>query len=299
MNFLNAIRKKARIGKDDSFLSSNPALALPPTPSPAISSQFLPIPSSPQPQLTKKSRRKNHPKSPEPPPLPSKEAEFTLDTNLDEMEGIVDLTIRNDFRALVAGDQSSPGSGFESSNQSGSLSASDVSYPLTSSPPNPFNLPVRTLFNDPFPSNSSASLGRRKIGPPPLDVRKITPEVTLPPSEHRDYGQHSPGWVAPESWAVEKEGEVPEVPDYTSSDDDGMNGREKTKHPRRRTRNPKRSQSTPTYQIRIHRSDGSYHVVRCPLTITVAELIPVMNKRLVLDLTRESHSLYVKERERG
>ena len=65
------------------------------------------------------------------------------------------------------------------------------------------------------------------------------------------------------------------------------------------TRNPKRVQSIPTYQIRIHRSDGTYHSVKCPLTTTVDELLPILNQKMMLDATRDPHTMYVKERERG
>ncbi|KAH9829119.1 adenylate cyclase-like protein, partial [Rhodofomes roseus] len=50
--------------------------------------------------------------------------------------------------------------------------------------------------------------------------------------------------------------------------------------------------------IRIYRANGTYHVVACELNITVAMLIPELNKKLSLDPDREPHSLYLKERER-
>jgi adenylate cyclase len=227
--------------------------------------------------------------------------------NLDEMDGIVDLSRGYDDFRRMNGEASSPGSGFESSWNSSSLSTSDTSFhPLTQAPPSQMyssmNVSAHHMgFRDPF---SPSSIPRRKGPPAGLDLRKgvspktIVPVAPLPPSETLD--QHSPGWVAPESWAVEKEGEAPEVPDYTTSDEEDTALKAQIKQQRRRTKVNRRGiQPIPTYQIRIHRKDNTYHVVKLSLTTTVAELIPVMNRKLVLDSTRETHSLYVKERERG
>lgn len=296
MNIFNAIKKKAsRIGKDDSM--SSVSLITPPIPSPPSVSYAAPL--TPPPPVPRKGRRRIHPKSPGP-PLPSKEQEFTLDTNLDEMEGIVDLTIRHDGK-IPNGEGSSPGSGFETSNvTSSSLSISDggMHHSTGSTPFMPPLHPQHMMFSNPFLPSATTSV-KRKPGPPSLELRKVSPKTVLSSSEpgHQDSEQHSPGWTAPESWAVEKkDGETLDIPDYTTSDDEDLaNGR--SKPTRRRTRNVK--PKGVTFQIRIHRVDGSYHVVKCPLTTTVSELIPIMNKKLVLDSTRETHSLYVKERERG
>ncbi|KAL5528616.1 CYR1_1 [Sanghuangporus sanghuang] len=329
MNMFNVIKKKvSRIGKDegsnngsngskDSNTSSANAL-VPPLPSPLYSQSFLPLQASPAP-APRKHRRRNRPKSPLPPQRPPKEPEFTLDTNLDEMDGIVDMTIRNnDVKGILANDNasaSSPGSGFESSYQSSSWSASDGSFhPLAPSPPAQVNTHFQpAFFSNPFLPNATLSASaqaatHRRRGPSHVDPKKICPKTPLPrppdkkvDGEKRDDEPHSPGWAAPESWAVEREGGLPDVP-YTDSDaSDSMGAVERSqtvKQQRRRTRNPKRAQSIPHYQIRIHRSDGTYHVVKCPLTTTVSELVPVMNHKLFLDETREPHSLYVKERER-
>lgn len=252
--------------------------------------------------MPKKPRRSKRPKSPGlPPPLPSKEPEFSLDTNLDEMDGIVD-------RTMLPLDASSPGSGFESSYYSSSFSTSDggLNFMTTSSSPPRLHRTTSptTVFSNPFSPSS-----RRKGVPPNLDLRKVSPKTVVPPAAvpvppqptAANAEPHSPGWIAPESWAVEKEGEVPDVPDYTSSDEEGSMPLkpQQQQHQRRRTRHPRRPQSLTTYQMRIHRLDGTYHVVKCPLNKSVAELIPALNRRLLLDPTRETHSLYVKERERG
>lgn len=300
-SFLNVIKKKAsRIGKDDSGMASATALVPPPVPSPDPAYWPKTPPTPP-----KKVRRRNHqyPKSPGPSSSHSKEPEFTLDTNLDEMEGIVDLTVRHDIRS-PNGDGSSPGSGFETSNvTSSSLSVSDGGFTSLGNPSSLYQQiqSSQTMFSNPFLPQSSTSL-KRKQGPPPLDIRKVSPKTVIASSaSQHESEQHSPGWVAPESWAVEKEGELQEVPDYTTSDEEDPHGvRTQSKPVRRKTRTTKRAQqSLPSYQIRIHRSDGSYHVVKLNVTTTVSELIPVMNRKLVLDSTRETHSLYVKERERG
>lgn len=309
---MHIIRKKAsKIGRDDSSSLLSVNQQPPPLPSPTPSSSFLPMQPSPPPPTPKKVKRNKRPKSPGPPPLPSKEPELLLDTNLDEMEGIVNLSMagHTDFRRMN-GEASSPGSGFESSYHSSSLSTSDTSFPplhVTTTPPSQMyssmNMSAHHMgFSNPFQPPTTAS--RRKAAPPNLDLRKgvspktIVPVAPLAGAETAE--QHSPGWVAPESWAVEKEGEVQDVPDYTSTEEEDNATKAQIKQQRRRTKTNRRGvQSIPTYQIRIHRNDGSYHVVKCPLTTTVAELIPVMNRKLVLDSTRETHSLYVKERERG
>ena len=296
INIFNALKKKAsRIGREDS--ASSISLVPPPMPSPGPVSYTIPVTPPPPPVPRKeKGRRRIHPKSLGH-PLP-KEPEFTLDTNLNEMEGIVDLTIRSDARS-PNGEGSSPGSGFETSNvTTSSLSISDNG--VHSGGSTPFLQPIQPqpMFNNPF-SKSSSIPSKRKHGPPSLELRKVSPKTIIPSSSasQNDAEQHSPGWTAPESWAVEKkDGESVVAPDYSTSDEEDPTN-ERTKPSRRRTRNPAKQKTV--FQIRVHRVDGSYHVVKCPLETTVAELIPNMNKKLVLDSTRETHSLYVKERERG
>ena len=335
INMFNVIKKKvSRIGKDENsnnnngngnlnHLSSSANTEVPPLPSPLYSQSFLPLQTTPAPVSSRKRQRRNRPKSPMPPVRPLKEPEFTLDTNLDEMDGIVDMKFRNggDVRNIFPNDNasaSSPGSGFESSYQSSSWSASDGSFhPLAPSPPVYMSSHSRSaVFSNPDPFHTSAGLNasaqaatHRRRGPSHVDPKKISPKTPLPKpverkidGEGRDDETHGPGWAAPESWAVEREGVHPDAP-YTDSDaSDSMGAVERSqtvKQQRRRTRNPKRPQNVPHYHIRIHRNDGTYHVVKCPLPTTVAELVPVMNQKLFLDETREPHSLYVKERERG
>jgi adenylate cyclase len=53
------------------------------------------------------------------------------------------------------------------------------------------------------------------------------------------------------------------------------------------------------YRLRIYRANNTYHVVTIGLVVTVAELIPVLNHKLLVDAEREPHRLYIKERGRG
>ncbi|KAI0784617.1 adenylate cyclase-like protein [Abortiporus biennis] len=52
------------------------------------------------------------------------------------------------------------------------------------------------------------------------------------------------------------------------------------------------------YKIRVYRANGAYHVVSVDLSVTVDELTPQLNKKLLLDPERETHRLYLKERGR-
>ncbi|THH06048.1 hypothetical protein EW145_g4354 [Phellinidium pouzarii] len=311
MNIFNVIKKKAsRIGKDDASMMSSTSVAVPPLPSPKHSSTFLSVPPSPPPPVPRKSRRRNRPRSPG---LQSraKDPEFKLDTNLDEMDGIVDMSIRSTLQAAASAVIS----------RAVSARVTGASTRLLLHPHiNRSHECNQRFFSNPFLPTTPA-VPRRKPASPHLDTRKISPktplpkpeakpetkpetkpEALLPRPEQQEAEPHSPGWAAPESWAVEREGGLPDVPDYTDSDvSESLDATERThmiKQQRRRTRIPKRVQCTPTYQIRIHRSDGTYHVVKCPLTTTVSELVPKMDRKLFLDETREPHSLYVKERER-
>jgi hypothetical protein len=54
-----------------------------------------------------------------------------------------------------------------------------------------------------------------------------------------------------------------------------------------------------TYKVRIFRADGNFHVAAIGLSVTVADLGPVLDQRLLKDKDRESHRLYLKERGRG
>ncbi|KAJ3983402.1 adenylate cyclase [Lentinula detonsa] len=58
------------------------------------------------------------------------------------------------------------------------------------------------------------------------------------------------------------------------------------------------SKSPSHFGIRIHRANNTYHVVSCGFNITVAQLTPKLNAKLLLGEERETHRLYLKERGR-
>lgn len=189
------------------------------------------------------------------------------------MDGIVDLSFSNP----PAADSSSPGSGFESSYHSGS-DVSSMHYGSSQ----------HSMFSNPNPFLPTTS--QRRTGAFIYD-RKISPKAPIPGvyngSVSTDTDSNS--WRPPESWAVEVEGADPAVA-YSSSDDD-LREKKSKKMERRRTRT--------MYHIRIYRANNSHHVVTCDLDVTVAQLTPLLNKKLLLDPDVEPHRLYLKERGRG
>ncbi|KAJ3841453.1 hypothetical protein EV361DRAFT_192838 [Lentinula raphanica] len=58
------------------------------------------------------------------------------------------------------------------------------------------------------------------------------------------------------------------------------------------------SETPSRFRIRIHRANNTYHVVSCGFNITVAQLTPKLNAKLLLGEERETHRLYLKERGR-
>ena len=103
-------------------------------------------------------------------------------------------------------------------------------------------------------------------------------------------------WRPPESWAVDFENETQDPAAPYSSDDEEQQ-REKTRVKKKRVRGSLGSR--PMYQIRIYRANNSHHIVTCELGVTVQELTPQLNKKLLLDPDVEPHRLYLKERGRG
>lgn len=51
--------------------------------------------------------------------------------------------------------------------------------------------------------------------------------------------------------------------------------------------------------IRIYRSETEYRVAQIDLHVEVAALTEMLNDKLLLGQERESHRLYLRERERG
>ncbi|KAF8825704.1 hypothetical protein HHX47_DHR6000030 [Lentinula edodes] len=94
----------------------------------------------------------------------------------------------------------------------------------------------------------------------------------------------------------------PSHPLYTSS------SRQYLPHPRLQSIDSKNVQtqssqdglpeSSSRFKIRIHRVNNTYHVVSCGFNITVAQLTPKLNAKLLSGEERETHKLYLKERGR-
>jgi adenylate cyclase len=269
---------------------------------PSYASGSLPFfpstgPPSPPPVIRKREKFRVKKKSNQmPPPLPPKDIppdrEFKLDTNIDEMDGIIDLTVL----PPLPHDASSPSSGLDSYHSSG-LSHSDCGFP-----------PDHTSHTSPIFSNPHPFLSAPMLRPTYLiDHRKVSPKtipvsasVPPPPDSH-------PSWTPPESWSVEKEGEDPDEPGYSSSEG-SVAGRPlsvvASAHRRKSRRRTMMKPSKPppgyhSYKIRIFCANTSHHVVSIGLSVTVAELTPVLNQKLLSDQDRETHKLYLKERGRG
>ncbi|EIW63579.1 uncharacterized protein TRAVEDRAFT_161932 [Trametes versicolor FP-101664 SS1] len=257
-------------------------------PSPDLS--FHPTPTTPPGSFSKKDRstRKKKPSYPNPPTVPPKSSLHPLDTNLDEMDGIVDLAAFPPANP----DSNSPGSGFESSHQS----SSDVSSMQFGS----IGASQHSVFTNPFLSGS-----QRRLAPGALvyDGRRISPKAR-PPGMVPTVGVEGdpPSWTAPESWAVEKDVD-PSITAYSSSDESVQGAKVTTppQQPRTTTKQkkkPRNPQPKGLYKVRIYRANNSYHVVSCDLNVTVAQLTPQLNKKLLLDPGVEPHRLHLKERGR-
>jgi adenylate cyclase len=233
----------------------------------------------------------------EPPSPPPKDDEHLhmLDTDINEMEGIVN------FRKVGL-----PSDGESSAN--GHLP----------SDPGPSSY-LSLDFTNPFVPTSTTDKRKAII---PMDYRKVSPKTVIPPgfnqipnsstSNLNGDGPGSSTWTPPESWAVEKEeGGDPDAVE-SSSDDSvvggkgkgcAMNGDGGPKQYRKRKQVKKQQRlsviSERPYRIRIYRTNNTYHVFSIPFNVTVAALTPTLNKKLLLGNDRVQHRLYLKERGRG
>ena len=210
-------------------------------------------------------------------------SEFKLDTDLDRMDGIIDPSLL----------QSAPDSGSPRS------AAFDHSASDGSSINRSLGASSSHIFSNPFLPSPHRTLTPNGVH---FDGRKISP-TTRPPEFTPD---EFPGWTAPESWAVEKEGEEHAPAAAESSEEEEVSGAGGSRSRRRRQRHRntlsiigRPSQQPTRYKIRIYRANGTYHVVACELNVTVAQLMESLNKKLELNPDREPHSLYLKERGRG
>src|ERR1700731_3091127 len=180
--------------------------------------------------------------------------------------------------------------------------------------------PSSSMFHNPDPFHPTLSPSRRPVLD--LDYRRVCPKTVLPlgaippPENSQDYVNRrlpdSPTWTPPESWAVDKEGEVLDDVQYSSSDDGTgtpISNRPMSFIPPGHKRKSRRKtmklvQPIPvdykTYKIRIYKMDGEYHICSIPLSTTVADLTPVLNRKVRMQVAdQEVHRLYLKERGRG
>ncbi|KAF7376679.1 Adenylate cyclase [Mycena sanguinolenta] len=305
--------------------SEHPSLRPPPLNN---NSSFFPIPSPPQtPRIIKRKKKPSHPD--DVPPLPTNEPpdpteqEIKLDTNFDEMDGIVDRAILSNG----GNNTSSPSELASSSGMSQSLSDhSQYGPPLT--------------FNNPWPPEGGTYRQRKSS-------RRVSPNTTVPlpeppvapqgPAGGADDGK-DPGGEA-ESSSDESTGGtrhghrtsiVPgalhESPgrssvsaEMTLRANGGVNGSAMmggakdecvgpgtvVPHTRRAPGGTKRTVTGGAagsqhnkMRIRIYKADNSYHVVSVSTNVTVAALTPKLDQKLPAAEEREMHQLYLKERGR-
>ncbi|KAK6996951.1 adenylate cyclase [Favolaschia claudopus] len=345
-SMFSSLRKKVskrnlRAGSNAAEESEHPSLRPPPL-NPGSYVSFLPVPSPPQTPRFKKKKKTSQ--SEEVPPVPSREPpdpgeqEIKLDTNFDEMDGIVDIAI-----LASGGNNTSSPSEFASSSGM-SQSPSDHSQ---------YGSPLK--FNNPFPPGGTLYQPRkpsRKVSPntvPPLP--DLPPTAALPPTAGP---MPTEGWTAPESWSVAvKDGKDPGG-EAESSSDESVGG---TRHGNRASVTPGHAAHTgvshargagagashrvngasvstqpgmkedcptgvlvapaqarrPTakrigagaangpqhkIRIRIYKADNTYHVVSVSTNVTVAALTPKLDQKLPAGEEREMHQLYLKERGR-
>ncbi|KAJ7090876.1 adenylate cyclase [Mycena belliarum] len=252
------------------------------------------------------------------------EQEIQLDTNFDEMDGIIDIAVL----ANGGNDASSPSSGMASSMSHSQSDSSQFSSPLK--------------FNNPFPPGGS--LPSMFYQAPRKPSRRVSPNTIVPlPDLPVAPTAPSPeaaaeGWTAPESWSVAvKDGADPAGGAGDSDSDDstgGGTGRNRasvmlaasphhvhaaqgcTPPPRAngvhaaqlsakedaaalaKRVGAKRAAVQPKIQIRVYKADNSYHVVAVSTSVTVAALTPKLDLKLPPGEEREMHQLYLKERGR-
>ncbi|KAF9241802.1 hypothetical protein BU15DRAFT_60701 [Melanogaster broomeanus] len=256
-------------------------------------------PAQTPPKKEKERNRMKRARLNKPPPLPAKDqTSFTLDTDLEHMEGIVNLSASSN----QSGGQFSTAPSTMLDSTSASLSG--LTPPSNSS----------AMFTDPF--NPTAASSKPKIQ---HDLRKVSPKTIVGPYEPEGDGE-APAvkrtWTAPESWVVEKEGDVATADGGGSGSEDSIAGISSRtpddasaitdstkKRMRRKTHRAHKSSPPPASNIvlvRIYRANGSYHVAKVALDATVADLTPSLNSRVFSDLVqeRETPKLYIKERGR-
>lgn len=237
-------------------------------------------------------KKKSSLTDPSQPPLDDQEPEpFTLDTNLEVMDGIVDLS-----RVASPDTTHSPESIISDSSSS-------------------FTMITASDFHNPFSRSAVGESSRRDpkegVGPKEKAAHIPRPYVRIP---------GSPSWTAPESWAVETGREMVEPDEESSSDESGgETGEHRIKfapnanlqvdkvpepvhHRRKRTRTVRaggRVQKSYNIRIYLYRPANAFHIVKLPLQVTVAALTPHLNEKLLEGKDTEQHRLYLIERGRG
>lgn len=227
-SLLRPKRSKVGLHAED---TEHPSLRAPPVPDyaaylPSSAPRRAPSPQivSPSPkQDFKRKRRKRDFSDVDPPPsLPSKDDELRLDTNLEDLRGIVDPSAlhRN-------GSPTSPTSSGHFpqtySTHSRSHSSDHSMSSRNGNPPdfrNPFIQPPS------YPSRGSSINASKQLANAFMDS-KVSPKtitshpIQLPgrPIETPD-DPNIPSWVPPESWAVQPESEEPNE-EYSSGGEDG------------------------------------------------------------------------------
>ncbi|KAF8893444.1 hypothetical protein BD779DRAFT_1506295 [Infundibulicybe gibba] len=296
----------------DSSETEHPSLRPPAPPLPDQLVSFLPIPPAAAAKKGRKGKLSTGPQPPSPPPK-EEETEFRLDTDIDKMDGIIDLTMQ------FSNGPSSPSSGF------GSIQSQSISDHSSFS-----HVPE---FINPFPPTSTPSKRHGMVAP----ARKVSPTTVLPPinPNHRppvtpmaNGGPGSPTWTPPESWAVEKVGGDAGEGDYSSSEESTAAADAPRRHasvmkPGRdaamsqlnqhppaaagtlspKPRQPRRGMKRPSvhdkpYIIRIYRANNTFHVASIGFQVSVGSLTPALNEKLLSGDDRETHRLYLKERGR-
>ncbi|KAG8700196.1 hypothetical protein FRC09_006120 [Ceratobasidium sp. 395] len=152
---------------------------------------------------------------------PQPVAEFTLDTNLDEMDGII---ARPGPQYPPWHDDASDGS--HMSNIVGPTGMTGVQSPTAAFFTDPFSASVFPA--SPRSTGTASTIIARQIAEPPLQAnghRPGSPTAGVGPSSGIVRNIPSPtlprsDWAAPESWAVDGTG--PKEEDYSSESDDGL-----------------------------------------------------------------------------
>ncbi|OJA16312.1 hypothetical protein AZE42_03367 [Rhizopogon vesiculosus] len=238
-------------------------------------------------------------RTPPPPPWSLEGGELKLDLNLDQMEGIVKLLSPED----IVPSNGSPSCTVDSSTTC--TYRSNLQAPQ--SPPPSSDV----VFNNPHPFSPTSPVNKRNEV---SDILKVSPKSLSPlmAQEETDTSRLvvDGKWTAPESWAVEKDGEEEADVGGHSSSDESTNistrytdasdsiSRRKSRRKTIHSRKPPSRTNTDRVRVRIYRADGSYHVAPISIHSTVAELTPSLIQKLLPHQERETHKLYLKERGR-